>query len=68
MLKPCKFPFLDSCQRRFLWTEKEVDFALHPVIGLVLEVKDTEKFPQALSFESLDPFLESASWVYVSQP
>ena len=31
-----KFPSLDSCQRRLLWTHMEVDFALHPVIGLVL--------------------------------
>ena len=27
----------------------------HPVVGLVLQVGDTEKFPQALAFESLDP-------------
>ena len=33
--KPSKFPSLDSCQKRFLWTHKEVDRALHPVIGLV---------------------------------
>ena len=32
----CKFPFLDSCQKRFLWTHKEVNLALHPVVGLVL--------------------------------
>ena len=32
----CKFPFLDSCQKRFLLTYKEVDLALHPVIGLAL--------------------------------
>ena len=31
--EPCKFPSLDSCQKRFLWTYKEVDFALHPVVG-----------------------------------
>ena len=29
----------------------------HPVVGLVLQVGDAEKFPQALGFESLDPFL-----------
>ena len=29
---------------------------LHPVVGLVLQVEDTAKFPHALSFESLDPF------------
>ena len=36
MPKPCKFPPLDSCQKRFLWTNKEVDLALHLVVGLVL--------------------------------
>ena len=51
-----KFLSLDSCQKRFLWTHKEVDLALHPVIGLVLQVGDLEKFAQALGFESLDPF------------
>ena len=30
---------------------------LHQVVGVVLQVGDTEKFPQALGFESLDPFL-----------
>ena len=35
---------------------KEVDLVPHPVVGLVLQVGDTEKFPQALGFESLDPF------------
>ena len=57
MHKPCKFPSLDSCQRRFLWTHKEVDLALRPVVGLVLQVGDAEKFPQALGFQRLDPFL-----------
>ena len=42
---------------RFPWTHKEVDFALHPVIGLVLQVRDAEKFPQALGLRSLDLFL-----------
>ena len=48
MPEPCKFPSLDSCQKRFLWTHKEVDF--------VLQVGDTEKFPHVLGFETLDPF------------
>ena len=60
MPEPCKFPSLDSCQRRFLWTNEEVDLALHPVVGLVLQVGgDAEKFPQALGFESLGPFFQS---------
>ena len=53
---PHKFLSLDSCQKRFLWTHKGVDLALHPVAGLVLQVANAEKFPQALCFESLDPF------------
>ena len=31
--EPCKFPSLDSCQKRFLWIHKEVDLAPHPVVG-----------------------------------
>ena len=48
MPKPCKFPSLDSCQKRFQWTNKEVDLAPHPVVGLVLEVGDAGKFTHAL--------------------
>ena len=48
----------DSCQKRFLCTHKEVDLALHPVVGLMLQIGDTEKFPQTLGFEGLDPFLD----------
>ena len=58
MPEPCKFPSLDRCQKKFLWTHKEVDLAPHPVVGLVLQVRDAEKFPQAFGFESLDPFSE----------
>ena len=36
---------------------KEVDLARHPVVGLVFQVGDAEKFPQALRFEGLDPCL-----------
>ena len=52
MPEPCIFPSLNSCQKRFLWTNKEY-FAPHPVIGLVLQ----GDFPLALGPESLDPFL-----------
>ena len=52
--EPCKFPSLDSCQKRFLWTHKKVD--LHPVVGCVFQVGDAAEFPQAVGFESLDPF------------
>ena len=34
----------------------EVDLALHPVVGLVFQVGDAEKFPRASGYESLDPF------------
>ena len=54
--EPCKFPSLDNCRKGFLWTFKKVDLALHTVVGLVLSAEDAEKFPQALDFESLDPF------------
>ena len=40
MLEPSKFPSLDSCQRKFLWTHKEVDLAPYPIVGLVLQVRD----------------------------
>ena len=57
MSGPCKFPSLDSC-KKFLWTHKGADLAPHSVVGLVLRVEDAEKFPHALSFESLDPFFK----------
>ena len=59
MPKPRKFLSLDSCQRRFLWIHKEVDLAPHLGIGLVLQEGDTEKFPHALGFESLDSFFQN---------
>ena len=52
MPEPCKFPSLDSCQKRFLQTHKEADLALYPLRGHVLQVGDTEKFPHALGFEA----------------
>ena len=54
MPEACKFPSLDSCQKRFLWTHKEVDLVPH-VVGLVFKVRgDAEKFSKALGFKSLD--------------
>ena len=44
MPEPCKCPSLDSCQKRFLWTYKKVDLALHPVIGLVQKVGNARDF------------------------
>ena len=52
----CKFPSLNTCQKRFLWTHEGADLASHPVVGLVLRVGDTEKFPQAFGFRRLGSF------------
>ena len=65
--EPCKFPSLDSCQKKFLWTHKEVDLAPQPVVGLALQAGDAEKFSQALGFESLDLFSESTNRDHVSR-
>ena len=56
MPEACKFPSLDSCQKRFQWTHKEVDLAPHSVVGLVLQVGDKAKSSETLGLESLDPF------------
>ena len=40
-----------------MWTHKRVYLAPHPAVSLVLQVGDAEKFPQALGFGGLDPFL-----------
>ena len=42
MPEPCKFPSYDSCQQRFLCTQKEVDLAPNPIVGVVLKVGDVE--------------------------
>ena len=42
------------------WLHKEVDLAPHPVVGLVFQVGDVEKFPQAAGSEGLDPFLRNS--------
>ena len=59
MPKLCKFPSLDICQKSFLWTYNEVALALHPVIGLVFQIENAEKFLQAVASKSLDPFFQS---------
>ena len=56
MPEPCKFPPLDSCQKRFLRTHHDGNLAPHPVVGILIQVGVAEKFSQALGFESLDPF------------
>ena len=66
MPKPCEFPSLDSCQKRFLWDYKEAELASYQVVGLAFQVRYAKEFPQALGFESLDSFLKGASRVHVS--
>ena len=61
MSEPCKFLPRYNCQKRFLWTHKEVDLAPRPVVGLVLQVGVAEKFPQALRFQRLILFFQRAS-------
>ena len=69
MPEPRKFPSLDSCQKRFLQTHEEVNLAPHPVVGLVLQVVDTEKFSRALLSKALIIFPpESANKVHISPP
>ena len=66
MAKACKFPSLDSGQKRFLWTHKGV--ALHPVVDLVPPVGDREKFLMHLVSKAWISLSELASRVHVSQP
>ena len=61
MPEPCQFPSLDSCQKRLLWTHKDVSIAPHQAVGLVLHLGDTEKFLHALGFKSLDFFFSRVS-------
>ena len=69
MPKPCKFPSLDSCQEKFLWTYKEADLAPHPVVGRVLQVGDKRKVSSGAWFRKPGYFFsEVAGMVHVSQP
>ena len=58
-LEPCKFPSIDRCQRKFLWTQKDVDLALQPILDLVLQVREAKNFSQTLGLENLDLFFFS---------
>ena len=57
MPEPCKFPSLDSCQKRFLGTHKEVDLSPHPVVGLVIQEGDAVEFLRHLASKALILFL-----------
>ena len=51
-----------------MYIHKEVDFALHPVVGLVPQVGDADKFPCALGSEILNLFFRVSKQGHVSQP
>ena len=69
MPEPCKFPLLTVARRGSCGPRGEVDLVPHPVVGLVPQVRDMEKFPHALDFESLNLcFFQSANRIHVSQP
>ena len=52
MTESCDFPALDSCQKRFLWAQKEIDLALYPVTGLVPQVGDAHTLCQTKGTEA----------------
>ena len=60
MPEPCKF--VSQLPEEVPVGQQGSSTTPHPVVGLVLQVGDAEKFPQAFGFESLIPFFsESAS-------
>ena len=59
MSEPYKFPSLDSCLKKFLWTHKKGDLASHPITGLVLQVGDAEKFFSGIRFRKPGSFFQS---------
>ena len=61
MPEPCIYPSLDSCQKRFMWTHKEVDLALHPVIGpgSCAPSKRFEEVSSDSSFQNPGSFFQS---------
>ena len=58
MLKPCKFPSRDNCQKKFLLPTRTLILlrAQSLVLCSKFQVGDAKEFPQALGFESLGPF------------
>ena len=63
----CEFPSLDSCLKGFLWAHKILDLAPHPVVGLVFQLGDSEKFSPEFEVESLDLVSKSPRRVHVSR-
>ena len=51
MPEPFEFPSHDSCQKRFLRTNKEDDLARHPVFGLMLQVGEADEYESPLSLK-----------------
>ena len=50
MPESCKFPSLDSCQKRSLGTDNDVDLSPHPAVGLVLQIGNAWKVSQGTWF------------------
>ena len=69
MPEPCEFPYLDSCQKNFLWVRKEVGFAQHPVVGLVLQVERYGEVSSGTWFLKSGSFSQSqqAESIFLSQ-
>ena len=61
------FRLLTVARRGSCGFHKEVGLGPHPVVGIVLQIEDAKKFPQALGFESLDRFFQSWSGIHISQ-
>ena len=55
--EPCKFPSLDSCQKRFLWTHKGVDLAPHPVVKSCAPSRRCGEVPSGIWFRKHGPFI-----------
>ena len=56
MPEPASFRLLTVARRASFGLTRKFIFSPHPVVCLVLQVGDVEMFPQALGFESLNPF------------
>ena len=55
--KPRQLPSPDGCQEKFLGTHEAPEQAPHTVTGVVLSVRNAERFPQASGLQCLDSSL-----------
>ena len=67
MSEPCKFPSLDSCQKRLLWAHKEV-ILLCAQLLVLWSKQEMQFFFRHLVSNAWIFFSQSASRVHVSQP